>query len=196
MNALLDDLDLDTTNPDTDERDINLAGAIPEGKYHARLVEATDAERGEYTVDALKFEILHGPFVGKIIEETVFHTGSDDAKTAKAKVKRRTYYHRLGLLTKTEVNGEKKYALTPGKFHLRDCLGAEVVIDVEVFDDQFTAKPGTKNAGQLIKIKKNRLTYMGIYKLDDPKVKDVPRGKSNGVYTPPPAPAAVNLDGI
>lgn len=189
--ALLEDLGLDTANWDNDDKGIALAGAIPESKYHARLVHVAERMAGEYTIDELKFEILHGPYAGKLIEEDLFHTGKDAEKTEKAKVRRRTYYHRLGLLEKTEVNGEKKYTLADGKQHLRDCLGNECIIDVKVADEEFEVKKDGVGTGVRRKIKKNKLAYIGVYKLDDPEVKAVPRAK--GGSAPPVAKPAASV---
>lgn len=188
MSQLLEDLGLDNASWDDDDRDLKLAGAIPEGRYHARLTSAAEKAAGEFVLDELKFEILHGPYKGKVIEEDLFHSGKDDDKTKKAKVKRRTYYHRLGLLTKSEVNGEKKYALAPGKHHIRDCIGAEVIIDVKVADEKWT----DKKTGEAKSMKKNRLAYIGVFKLDDPEVANVPRATGPR----PPVESPPNLDDL
>src|ERR1051326_2757494 len=100
MNALLDELDLGA-DVEQDEQQMAMAGAIPEGKYHARLVEATDVEQGgEYDVGRPEFQVLSKPYAGKLVEETLFLTGGDATKTEKARQRKRLFCHRLGLLTK------------------------------------------------------------------------------------------------
>jgi len=192
MTALLEELGLETANWQEDDKGIALGSVIPEGKYHARLVHAAERQAGGYTIDELKFEILHGPYKGKVIEDDLFHTGTDAQKTEKAKLKRRSYYHRLGLLTKSEVNGEKKYTLTPGKNHIRDCLDVQVIIDVVAQEESWE----DKKTGANRKMMKNKLSYFGIYKLDDPKVKDVPRATGTPAPITSATKPAPDLSGI
>lgn len=197
MNGLLDDLDLDNTNPDDVERGIAMAGAIPEGKYHARLAEATGIEQaGSYNVVRLKFQVLTAPYAGKLIEETLFLEGSDDEKTQKAKQRRMLFMHRLGLLRKVEQHSRKRYVPVEGKHGFTDCLGQECVIAVKVRDETYTPRGKTEK----VTFKKNVLEYEGVFELIDPKVKDVKRGSSTGHAAPSmpaaPRPIAEQLAGI
>jgi hypothetical protein len=180
---LLEELGLDTANPEDDARGIALGGVIPAGFYHARLVEATEDQAGMHNVDRLKFEILHGPYKGKLIENDLFHTGNDADKTEKAKIKRRSFYHRLGLLQKTGTGKDAKYTLAPGKQHIRDCLGNECIIEVVAEEEHWT----DKKTGAPRKMMKNKLTYYGVFELTDPKVKDVPRAPSGSAPAPLPS---------
>lgn len=193
MNALLDELDL-AADVEQDEQQLAMAGAIPDGKYHARLVEAAEDQAGEYDVVRLKFQILSRPYAGKIVEETLFLTGSDADKTDKARQRKRMFCHRLGLLTKSPNPADPKrhiYALVPGKQHLRDCLGAECIIDVKVQEREFEGKKGN-----MVKYKDNKLQWEGVFELNDPKVKDVPRGKSDAPLPAPTRQADPDLSGI
>lgn len=187
---LIDDLDIGAS-PEADEQKMAMAGSVPEGKYHAALIGASDDTAGEFEVVRLEFQILSKPYAGKKIFDDVFLTGTDAEKTEKARQRKRMYCHRLGLLLKTpDPNDPKKhvYKLAPNKYHLRDCLGVECIIDVKLEPYDYTNRQGkhVKGIG-------NKLAYEGVFELSDPKVKDVPRGQS---LTTKPAAAAENFDDI
>lgn len=172
----ISDDELAGLNPDQVEKDVELGGVIPEGKYHALLVGVgkKDATTGSEGVE-LEFHILAGPFKGGIIKDSIW-------KTDKAKGKNRIllFAHRLGLLTSKDVDGKKQYVPAPGKTDWPDCRLTTCIIDVIIEEYEMTDKVTKAKTGK--KGKANRLAFEGVFTLDDPRVKDVARDTS-GTYT-------------
>jgi len=205
--ALFDDLKLNTDSNDADATERNVAEPYPqEGLHHAvlnghREITANSGSRGR----EMTFLILAGPSKGKSVKETLWlsNPDDDDAKATKKAERGRLFAHRLGLLRKTKrkvvVNGKEVeksvYEPVEGKTDFLHCIGADVLIDVELEDDTYEAKD---KPGKMIKTKRARLTYEGLVPLDDKRGKDVPRGNpaevaagvlpAGGGASPPPPP--------
>lgn len=192
MSALLEALGIDSDelaklNPDHVEQDVESGGVVPEGKYHAMIVGVGDREAKETGNSGaeLEFEILTGPYKGAHVKDTIW-------KSEKQKGKNRAllFAHRLGLLTTTVVNGVKQYAPVEGKTGWADVFGTQCIIDVTIEEYDQKDKSGQKTGK---KGKSNRLEFAGVYRLDDPKVKDVPR--AGGTVAPPTTNAAGGRNG-
>ena len=172
----ISDDELSNLNPDQVEKDVELGGVIPEGKYHALLtgVCKKDAKSGSEGTE-FEFHILAGPFKGQIIKDAIW-------KTDKAKGKNRIllFAHRLGLLASKDVNGKKQYVPAEGKADWPDCRLTACIIDVIIEEYEMTDKVTQKPNGK--KGKANRLAFEGVLTLDDPRCKDVIRDTS-GNYT-------------
>lgn len=177
--ALLDDL-IGGASPDDDDRNMSAGGLVPPGKYHARLDGSREVEANSGSVGReLSFTILAGPFKGSVVEDSIWKTSNEKTHT-----RFRIFAHRLGLLTKAVVNGKPQYAPVPGKFDFNDALGTECILDVKNEEEEWD----DKKTGQKRKKMKSKFEWEGVFKLDDPKVKDVERAGSGS--TAPPVPKA------
>lgn len=205
--------DLRDMDPDRVEAEMASGGVAPEGKYHALVTGAkkTDAKSGSEGTE-IEFEFLAGPFKGSKVKDTVWK--SDNAKARNRGV---IMAHRLGLLTAVDLdaaradpakaqaarswirpeeldafnlllglnNKKRGYFTTPGKSDWCDVLYTQCIIDVIVEEYDMVDKTTKKPTGR--KGKSNKLAFEGVFKLDDPRVKDVERaagtiavGSSNG----------------
>lgn len=166
---LLDDLPLEDIAADSVDQVAKSGGLVPEGKYHVRLDGAGDVvSKNHNTGSELTFVILHGPFAGQEVKETIWSSENEKAKNRLV-----LFAHRLGLLKLNEKT--KRYERVDGKSGFGDVLGAECVI--EVAHREYEKKDKTKG-------KAANVTFGGIWKLDDPDVKSVPKAK--------PAPPGAN----
>jgi hypothetical protein len=160
------DIDLDDYKPG----EVDTLGDLPaEGKYHVRLDGAVVDHKAKsgLTGKELTFVILTGRNAGYKVTETLWDNGSDDAKTRKAKDRQVRFGKRLGLFV---VAGEK-LKIADGKHDFNDCLGTEVVIEVKHEQWESQGKKGTSL----------RMTMFGIWGVDDPEVKDVPKANRTTV---------------
>lgn len=108
------------------------------------------------------------------VKETVWHPdpnkSPDDEKNKKTTNRVLLFGHRLGVLVKKD---DDTFDDAPGIHGFADRIGkAQVIIDV--VHDEYTKKDGTKG-------KSAKLQFVGVYALNDPKVKDVVRGSSDGL---------------
>lgn len=163
-------------NPDDVDKAMTAGDVIPEGKYHAMLVgacykKATTGSEGY----ELEFCIMSGPFAGKTIKENLWK--SDNAKMRQ---RRTLFAHRLGLLQKVGTDKNHRYEQIPGKSDWTDAINAQCVIVVEV--EEYEIEKEGKKTGR--KGHKNRLAWCGVFKIDDPDVKDVE--KETGTNLPQP----------
>ena len=161
---LPEDFDLSDYAPDSVEAVAAAGGMVPPGKYHVRLDGASDGrigKSGNPSTD-LEYTILTGPFAGKTVKDSVWHPAKgDNGPSANRFV---LVAHRLGLFG---VNPKtKRYELVKGKDGFGSCLGAEVVIEV----NHRTYTREDKSEGKAVNV-----TFGGIYAVNDPKVKDVPK---------------------
>lgn len=168
----ISDEDLREMDPDRVEAEMASGGVIPEGKYHAVLIGAKkhDAKSGSEG-EELEFEILAGQFRGSKLKDTLWKTDN-----AKGRNRMTMFANRLGLLAAIPVPGskdKKTYAPIEGKSDWCDVLYAQCVIDVTIEEYEMTDKKTGKPNGK--KGKANRLAFEGVFKLDDPRVKDVER---------------------
>ncbi len=170
---LTEDLDLSGFNPETVEAVAAAGGLIPIGKYHVRLEGCTDTQskRTGNTGQELEYEILTGPFAGRKVKDTVWTPAGDGGPSDNRFV---LVAHRLGLIRPKA--GGKGYESVPGKSSFKDCLGAEVVIEV----NHRTYKKDDGSEGKAANV-----TFGGIWRLDDKAVKDVPKAKVGGAGSPP-----------
>lgn len=152
------DFDLDQTADDI-ERFAQTGGLLPAGKHHVRLESCKPATANSgLTGEELLFVVASGPFAGSEIKETLWDSDKGGAK------KRATLFaHRLGVLERSGAG----FKLAKDKYGFADALGAEVVVEVQ--HEEYTNKHGKKG-------KVARVTFAGIWKLDDPAAKGVSKG--------------------
>lgn len=179
--ALVDDLLGFAPPPDQAEKDIASGGLPPEGLHHARLdgVREVTANTGSSGRELELKLLVHGGTV----KETLWISDNEKARTRQV-----IFAHRLGLLKKVQVNGQNAYAKVDGKYDLTNCLGAECIVEIKHEEDTFN----DKKSGKPRTITKAVLSFEGVYTLDDPRVKSVPRAIAGSV--PPPKPQAKNDD--
>lgn len=183
--ALLDDL-IGGASPDDDDRNMSAGGLVPPGKYHARLDGSREVEANSGSVGReLSFTILAGPFKGSVVEDSIWKTSNEKTHT-----RFRIFAHRLGLLSKAVVNGKSQYTPVPGKFDFNDALGTECILEVKIEEEEWD----DRKTGQKRRKMKSKFEWEGVFKLDDPKVKDVERATASGTAPPPPPKAPRNDD--
>lgn len=173
------------------------SGGIPaEGKHHAildgfRLANANSGASGR----ELTFKIIGGPSRGLTVKETLWNPNPDlpdsDERKQKSVSRILLFAHRLGVVNKKGDGANAVYEDAPGVTDFSDRFGAEVVI--EVHHEEYERKDG-KGKGKAAK-----LTFGGIFCVNDPKVKDVPRGSAAGMASSqttaaPPAAAGGKRD--
>lgn len=171
----IDDQELKTVNADQIEKEVAAGGCVPPGKYHAMLVGTAPhkAKSSDSSGQLFEFEILAGPFKGSKIEEVLW-------RSDKAKGKNRSiiFANRLGLTVK-DSSGEG-YVAAPGITGWCDLIGKQCIIDVIIEESDMTDKITGKPTGK--KWRQNKLEFDGVYKVDDPRVKEVER--AGGVPVP------------
>jgi hypothetical protein len=153
-------------------------GLVPEGLHHAVLeaVKSGTANTGtpfrEFT-----FKILAGGSKDAIVEHTLWlpNSSQDEAKKKKSVNQLAIWMHRLGLKKKVPgAEGKEVLAPIEGKLDFSDCLGTTCVIDVkheeETWDDK---KTGAKR-----KMTKAKLSFEGVLLVEDPRCKDIAKGKT------------------
>lgn len=182
--ALLEDLELDKVADAAEvEQQMASGGIVPEGLHHAALVGCREGAANSGTkFTELKFQVLAGPGKGLHIEETLFGPAGKSAESdERARNRMRLFAHRLGLLRKVPVEGQKdKFRYAPiegGPKEFTDVLDkATCVVDVKHRDREYE-KDGKKRT-----IKEAVLSFEGVLPVDDARVKEkkVPLGK----YTP------------
>jgi hypothetical protein len=173
-------IDLDTLNFDDAEKAIQSSGLVPEGFHHAVLesVKSGTANSGtpfrEFT-----FQVLAGPAKGATVTHTLWlpNAGQDEAKRKKSMNQLAIYMHRLGLKEKVTKDGKSSLAEVKGRHDFIDCLGQECVIEAEHYEEVWKDKRTQADR----KMTKARLSWEGVYLLDDKRVKDVPRGKAGPI---------------
>jgi hypothetical protein len=174
---LTEDLELGAFTTDTVEATAEAGGLVPPGKYHVRLNGSTDVQSKKTgNVGAeLEYVILVGPFAGKTVKDSVWKPEpGDNGPSANRFV---LIAHRLGLLAADPKT--KRYIPVQGKTSFGDCLGAEVVIEV----NHRTYKRDDGTEGKAVNV-----TFGGIWRVDDVKVKDVPKAKAGAAPVVGPAP--------
>jgi|GEM_PF-4030651 len=159
-------------------------GLIPEGLHHAVLeaVKSGSANSGtpfrEFT-----FKILAGVSKDATIEHSLWlpNASQDEAKKAKSKNQLAIWMHRLGLKKKVPgPDGKEVLAPIEGKLDFSDCLGAVCVIDVKHEEEKWN----DKKTGAERKMMKAKLSFEGVLLPEDPRCKDIAKGKT-------PAPGSV-----
>jgi hypothetical protein len=169
-------IDLSRYNPN----DVDNIGDIPPaGKYHVRLDGAarTRARGTNREGTELSFVLLVGRNKGYTVKETLWDGGDDDAKTQKAHDRTVRFAKRLGLIV---VKGDAlEYA--EGKHDFSDVIGAEAIIKIKHEDWERDGKKGTAC----------RMEMFGIWSVDDPECKDVPKATGGG-STAAPVPSSAS----
>lgn len=148
----------------------------PEGIHHAILEGASTAPDGQSW--HLTFKIIAGPAEGMTVKETVWKPKGDDEKKDKTTRSRAALFaHRLGLLKKVVKDGVEVGVEVEGKHDFCDCYGAACFIDVK-------HKPSPKKVngvvvndalGKPVMMVWPVLSFEGVLKPDDKRVKDVPK---------------------
>jgi hypothetical protein len=172
------DFDLDQYDGQQIDQFQKSGGKLPNGRYHCRLdgCKPVSTPKGS-TGEELTFVIVGGPFAGQEISETLWDS---DKEAAKKRVV--LFASRLGLLVRSKENG--KFAKAPGKHGFGDCFGAECVLEVK--EEEYTKKDGGKGTAC-------RVTFAGIWNVNDPEVKSVAKGKAGSVPTKPKGVDAAEL---
>lgn len=188
MATLADDLAL-TPNVDANAVDESMkSGGIPTEGYHHAILDGyreVTAKSGTHGRE-LTFLIIAGTSRGLKVKETIWSpAGHDPGKDEKGRNRMRLFAHRLGLLTKV-MNPDGKtatYKPVAGKNEFSDAFGAECIIKVKHEEREYQDDKGATR-----KITDANLDFEGVFLLDDPRVKDVQRGKAADVPKSPPPP--------
>jgi hypothetical protein len=168
-------------------------GALPPGKYHARLDTVTNKEVGGIKVANLEFRVLAGKFKGRKVSYQLWYGTSETDKEGNPKsqeeleeAKRRIqneFWHAasvLGLAAKvTTVDGKTVYKLVAGKKDFRDCIPNECIVETKI--RKYTTAKGVD--GEISEVK-----MFGLMGLDDPKAKDVAKLESGATRPSMPLP--------
>jgi hypothetical protein len=147
-----DDLNFDFNTSDVKtDQDLDLGRDLPKGKYVV-VVEAIEKDQGQGTpAYKFTFSVTAGAFKGRKVFERLF-------LSEKANKRVILFGSRLGLIAEKELGKESV------RKSWKEAIGKEVVIEVE--NEEYEAKDGSKK-------QRTKMTFGGIYKLDDPKVADV-----------------------
>lgn len=178
--GLEQELGIDIGNVDVNAAAAAVAGngLVPEGLHHAVLdsVKSGTANSGT-PFREFNFKILAGPAAGSNVEHTLWlpHDGQDEAKKKKSINQLAIYMHRLGLKKKVPGPGGKELLVNvEGKHDFADVIGEAVcVIDVKHELEEWTDKKTNKPRSMT----KAKLSFEGVLSVDDPRCKDVPKGK-------------------
>jgi hypothetical protein len=140
------------------------------GRYHIHINDASRDEKLVNPCCRLRYTILNGTdpsAVGMVLEERLYFT-------ERARKRAATFAKRLQILDPGAYGKSSSIDFTP-------VIGMQAI--VEIHDEEYTKKDGSKG-------KSSKITFAGIWSVDDPRTKDVPRGKvpdvPNGKATPKP----------
>jgi len=146
-------------------------GGLPTpGYHHARLEGVRDFTANDNSGVELRFKIISGPAKNAEVK-TALWFGSEKEK---AKHRFLLFMHRLGLLTKVEVNGQVQYQPVPGKsefYHVSQANAVDVFIDVK--HREYTGKDGRKGM-------EAELSFEGVLSIDDKRCEKCPRDGGTG----------------
>jgi hypothetical protein len=143
-----------------DDDDMCVSGVVPEGKYHVHVVDVSKEILGDKPAIRLVFAVLAGTMPncrGREISEAVF-------LTEKAIPRAEMFAYRLGLIPPSCLGKCERVRVNWGRV-----LGRQAIVEVKI--QEFYRPDG--EIGE-----RSKLTYDGIWTLDDPAVADVPRGVS------------------
>jgi hypothetical protein len=160
------DFELDLT--DLSEEDLEQGNHCPPGKYHVVFTDTARDAKSNNPCLRLKYQILAGTdpsAVGTVLEERLYF--SDKAQKRAA-----IFAHRLGIIDASAFG-------TRSTLDWSALVGTQAV--VEVIEEQFERKDGGKGTA-------SKISFAGVWSLDDDRGKDVPRGKVPD--TPKAAPKA------
>jgi hypothetical protein len=160
------------------EEDLEAGSHIPEGRYHIQWSDAIrDGQPSQTSYVRLRYTVLAGTdpsAVGAVGEERLY-------ETEKAMKRAGIFCRRLGLVDESAF----------GKVSSIDwavIIGQEAVIEVK--DEEFERRDGSKGVA-------SRITFAGVWGVDDARTRDVPRGKPTTPKVTPRAkaqPKAVAAD--
>jgi hypothetical protein len=138
------------------EASLERGDRVPPGKYHVEVINATmDGEASSPCV-RLKCVVLAGTTpsaAGAILEERLF-------LTPRALQRTELFLRRLNVIEKGHL-GKKGI-----KVRWNDLVGRQAI--VEVTEEKFTKRDGSEGMS-------SKVTYSGVWSIDDERVKDVPR---------------------
>lgn len=137
-----------------DEEDLSGMPLVPPGKYHVRVTDVREG-KGKTPAVVLRYQILAGTdpqAIGMYQEDNVFLTDSAIKRVALVAL-------RLGLISRGDL-GKKV------NVNWLQAYGRELI--VEIHDEEFERKDGTKGHT-------SKVTFGGVWDLNHPEVKDVPR---------------------
>jgi hypothetical protein len=157
------------------EASLERGDRVPPGKYHIEITNAVmDGEASSPCV-RLRLAILAGTTpsaAGTTLEESLF-------LTPRALNRTKLILHRLGVIEKGHL-GRKGI-----KVKWNDLVGRQAI--AEVTEEKFTKRDGSEGVA-------SKITYAGVWSLDDDRAKDVPRDPEAvaRVGQARPRPAAVD----
>lgn len=162
--------DFDTSNFREEEELTRGCGPIPDGLYHAVVHSVEQDPSGQNPAIKLTFMVL----AGTILNQTYRRLCERLFLTQKGKQRVLLFANRLGLLGKPEL-GQPNVRKNWG-----EAVGKQVI--VEVANREYQNKDGSKKMV-------SNLAFAGIWKLDDPKVAQVPRATAVALeHAATPAP--------
>ena len=166
------DLDLSGVDPTQVQAVAEANGMIPPGKYHVVVEGVAPKQVPNGSATEIEFKLLTGPFAGKTVKDTVWNpSDSQDPEKKKTTMNRLCLFgHRLGLLEHDSASN--RYKPVAGKTSFAQCVGAQAVI--ELVHRKYKKQDGTE--GMAVNV-----PFGGIWKLDDAKVKDVPKANTPAV---------------
>lgn len=174
-------LDIGTVDVNAAAAAVAGGGLVPEGLHHAVLESVKSGTANSGTpFREFNFKILAGPAAGMNVEHSLWlpNEGQDEAKKKKSINQLAIYMHRLGLKKKVAgADGKEVLAAVEGKHDFADCLGAVCVVDVK----HELEKWKDKKTGADREMTKAKLSFEGVLLVDDPRCKDVPKGKAGVV---------------
>ncbi len=172
-----DDLSMDfDTVAIKSEADISVGNMVADGRYHA-VVEKVEKDNGNNPCYKIAFKVIDGTVRGQVnksITERLF-------LTEKAKPRLMLFASRLGLF------GQQDYGKPHVSKNWGSVVGSHVVIEVKT--RTYPKTDGTEG-------KSTNLSFDGIWKLDDPKVADVPKGHVPAAGSAPAAAPTASFDDV
>jgi hypothetical protein len=139
------------------EDDLESDGRCAPGRYHIQFTDAAHDAKSQLPCVRLKYTILAGTdpsAVGTVLEERLYFS-------EKAKKRAAIFAKRLGLIDASAF-GKRSSLDWSG------AVGQQAI--VEIHEEEYDKKDGGK-------AKSSKITFAGIWPIDDPRTKDVPRGK-------------------
>lgn len=165
--SLLDQLGIDVASIDPEKAEKNLdGGPLPEGKYHALLTGAkSESFKSGNSGFEFEFEVLApDEHAGRKVHDRL-------VISEKTEPRQIMYLSRLGIIEAVEKDGKKHYEKGEVEDFI-DAIGTEVVI--EVAHEEFQREKGGKGIAA-------KVTFGGVWRVDDERVKDVPKADSAAV---------------
>jgi hypothetical protein len=140
------------------EEDLDQDNHCPSGRYHIHIVDAIRDAKSQIPCLRLRYVILAGTntsAVGCILDERLFFS-------EKAQKRAAIFAKRLGLID-ADAFGKRSTV------NWSTAIGLQAI--VEIIEEEYEKKDGGKGTA-------SKISFAGIWSLDDDRGKDVPRGKA------------------